>query len=237
MTKHDRVRPSHLPQGLIDLALRLGADPKGASDEVGFSQTGKMRISLNSRLWLPFTARQTMSVKSCAFAWNARFSPLGYMTVTDALEEGGGRLDVTALGVVPIVRSKRSAALTRGELIRYLAELPLVPDAILHNRDLSWREVDASTIAVTVGSGDTACEVVLGLGPDQRIVSAFCADRAASATPPFAPMPWRGQFSNYRLTNGRWIPSSAQVGWVIDGKVDTYWKGRIHTWSASDANG
>ena len=237
MTKHDRVRPSHLPQGIVELALRLGADSGCAFDEVGFSQTGKMRISLKSRLWLPFTARQTMSVKSCAFAWNARFSPLGYMTVTDALEDGGGRLDVTALGMVPIARSKRNATLTRGELVRYLAELPLVPDAILHNRDLSWREVDDSTIAVTAGTVDTACEVVLGLGPDQRIVSAFCADRAASATPPFAPMPWRGQFSDYRQTNGRWIPSAAQVGWVIDGKVDTYWKGRIENWRGCNAYG
>lgn len=237
MTEGDRGEPSLLPSAITELALRLGANPDCAFDEVAFSQTGKMRISLKSRLWLPFTARQTMSVKSCAFAWNARFSPLGYMTVTDALEDGEGRLDVTALGMIAIARSTSNAALTRGELIRYLAEIPLVPDAILHNQDLSWRELDASTIAVTAGSGDTACEVILGLGPDHRIVSAFCADRAASATRPFAPMPWRGQFSDYRQKNGRWIPSAAQVGWVIDGKVDTYWKGRIENWRGSNANG
>jgi hypothetical protein len=111
-----------------------------------------------------------MSVRSCAFAWNARFRPLGYLTVTDALEDGRGRLDVAALGMIPIARSKPGAALTRGEMIRYLAELP--PDAMLHNRDLDWREVDASTLAVTAGCSDTVCEVVLGLGSDERIISA-----------------------------------------------------------------
>lgn len=230
MTVHDAGHMKRLPQMVSDLALRLGADSNCPFDTVGFSQTGSMRISLKSRLWLPFTARQTMSVRSCAFAWNARFRPLGYMTVTDALEDGIGRLDVTALGMIPVASSKSSAALTRGELIRYLAELPLAPDAMLHNRDLAWREIDASTIAVTAGSGDNNCEVIVGLGTDQRIISAFCADRAASATPPFAPMPWRGAFSDYRQENGRWIPSAAQVGWVIDGKEDIYWKGMIRDW-------
>lgn len=230
MTIHDVSQVKRLPHVVSDLALRLGADPDCTFDTVGFSQTGAMRIALKSRLWLPFTARQTMAIRSCGFAWRARFLPLGYMTVTDALEKDAGRLDVTALGLFPIVRSKPNAALTRGELIRYLAELPLAPDAMLHNRDLDWREIDASTIAVTAGSGDTACEVVLGLGPDQRITSAFCANRAASATPPFAPMPWRCQFFDYRQQGGRWIPSAAQVGWVIDGKEDAYWKGRIERW-------
>lgn len=230
MTDPDSDILSRLPQMVSDLALRLGADPGCAFDTVEFSQYGSMRVSLKSRLWLPFTARQTMSVRSCAFAWKARFLPLGYMTVTDALEDGAGRLDVTALGIIPVAHSKPSAALARGELIRYLAELPLAPDAILHNGDLDWREIDAFTIAVTSGSGDTACEVVLGLGPDRRIISAFCANRATSTAPPFAPMPWRGVFSEYHQVNGRWIPSAAQVAWVIDGRDEGYWQGRIQDW-------
>lgn len=225
-----------LPPMVSDLALRLGADLNCPFNTVGFSQNGKMRISLKSTLWLPFTARQTMAVRSCAFVWNARFTPFGYMAVTDALEGGVGRLNVTALGVLPIARSKPSAALTRGELIRYLAELPLAPDAILHNRELGWRVIDSSTVAVTAGADDTACEVVLGLGPDQRIISAFCANRAAGTEPPFAPMPWRGAFFDYRQQNGRWIPSAAEVGWVIDGKNCLYWRGKMEGWATqSDA--
>jgi hypothetical protein len=216
-----------------DLALRLGADPTSAFTAVSFSQTGKMRLSLESRLWLPFKALQTMSVTSCAFAWRARFRPFGYLAVTDALEEGLGRLDVTALGLISLVRTKPNAALTRGELIRYLAELPLAPDAMLHNHDLEWREVDISTIAVTAGAGETRCEVVFSLGPDKRIRSAFSADRSRSAKPPYVPMPWRGEFADYRQQNGRWIPSAARVGWEIDGKEFLYWQGRIEHWEMS----
>jgi hypothetical protein len=232
MTGHQASQLKCPPPIVSDLALRLGADPDCAFDTVAFSQTGKMRISLKSRVWLPFTARQAMTVRSCAFVWNARFSPLGYMNVTDAFESGIGRLDVTALGLLPIARSKPNAALTRGELIRYLAELPLLPDAMLHNREIAWREIDSHTIAVTAGVGDTSCEVIFALGADKRVATAFCADRAASAAPPFLPMPWRGEFCNYRQKNGRWIPTEAQVGWVIDGKDDTYWKGVIRDWKS-----
>jgi len=108
MTDYDSGILGRLPKVVSALALRLGADPESAFETVDFSQTGLMRISLKSWLWLPFCARQTMAVRSCAFAWNARFLPLGYMTVTDALEDGVGRLDVTALGMIPVVRSTPS---------------------------------------------------------------------------------------------------------------------------------
>jgi hypothetical protein len=230
MTDPTLTKTPRLPTRVVDLALRLGADPKCAFDSVEFSQTGSMRISLESGLWLPFTARQRMSVRSCGFSWSAKFVPLGYLTVTDALEGGVGRLDVTALRLIPVARSKPGTALTRGELIRYLAELPLLPDAMLHNHDIAWREVAPSTIAVTAGSGDTSCEVTFELGADSNIVSAFCANRAASTTPPFSPMPWRCTFGEHRRRSGRWIPSMAQVCWVVNGKESPYWKGEIRDW-------
>jgi len=231
MTEHRSQHSHRLPQAVTELALRLGADPAAKFESVSFSQTGSMRPNLKSRLWLPFTARQTMSVRTCQFTWKARFRPLGYLAVTDALERGGGRLDVTAFGFIPLVRTKPGAALLRGELIRYLAELPLAPDAILHNHHLDWREIDAATLAVSAGTGETACEVVFSLGAEGRIRSAFCADRPASGEPPFTSMPWRGVFvADERQHEGRWIPSAAQVGWEIDGREEFYWKGEIRDW-------
>lgn len=189
-----------------------------------------MRISLNSKLWLPFRAHQTVSVTSCAFTRHARFQPFGYLAVTDAIEDGEGRLDVTALGLLPLVRIKPAASLTKGELIRYLAELPLVPDAILHNHQLSWRAINAATIAVSAGEGEAACEVVFSLGPDQRIRSAFSADRSANLKPPYTLTPWRGGFADYSNHDGRFVPSAMTVAWEFDGEPQAYWKGRIEDW-------
>ena len=221
-----------LPSAVRDLAMRLGADPVRRPETVTLHQTGEMKLDLTSTRWWRFTARQTMSVATSAFAWHARFRPLGYLSVTDAFENGSGRLDVTALGVIPLVRTRPGSTLTRGELMRYLAELSFVPDAILHNPDLRWRVEDATTFTVGAGTGEEAVEVTLSLGPDGRIDTIYAADRPRSVTAPFLPTPWRGNFADYRQRMGRWIPFAGQVAWVIDGVETVYWRGRLTDWSA-----
>jgi len=103
-----------LPNEVRALALRLGADPSRVTGHSVLRQTGEMKLSLASQRWHRFSARQTMAVTSCAFDWHAQFSPFGYLSLTDALKAGRGQLDVTALGLIPLVRSAPSVALMSG---------------------------------------------------------------------------------------------------------------------------
>lgn len=223
-----------IPNDVRDLALRLGAEPVLRARTVALTQTGQMRLSLSSNRWLAFTARQTISITSCDFDWQARFQPFGLLRVADALENGTGRLEAKALGLIPVMRAMPGAALTRGELMRYLAELSYAPDAMLHNLHLRWRVENADTIHVAAGSGDTAAEVRLSRGSDGRISSIFAADRPRSAKPPVLPTPWLGGFSDYQEREGRWIPYSGQVGWQIDGVETIYWRGQLTGWRLLD---
>ena len=184
-----------LPSAVRDLALRLGADPVRGPETVTLNQIGEMKLELASARWLPFTARQTMSVTSCAFAWHAGFRPFGYLSVTDAFENGTGRLDVTALGVIPLVRTPPRSTLTRGELMRYLAERAFVPTR-LHNHDLRWRVDDETTFFRQRRSRQETVKVTLALGSDGRIAGIHAADRPRSAKEPVLPTPWRGHFSD-----------------------------------------
>lgn len=220
-----------LPRRIRDLALALGADPDNRSGSVNLYQTGRMKLGLTSRFWLPFAAYQTISLGTCGFNWTARFQPLGWLSVTDALEDGAGRLDVTAMRVFPFVRSCASRELTRGELMRYLAELSLAPDAMLHNPHLRWRVDNADSFTVGAGHGTDAAEVTMTLGTDGRVASVFAPDRARSIKPPFLRTPWCGHFDNYRKVQGRWIPHTAQVAWVVDGVTLPYWRGALTEWS------
>jgi hypothetical protein len=189
-----------------------------------------MKLRLDTDGWLPFRASQTLEVTRCAFSWHARFWPLGYLAVQDALVDGEGRMNVTAFGVFPMVRSRSSAALTKGELQRYLAELPFAPDAILHNPALEWREIDRNRLAVATGDGAQRAEVIFTLDPDGRIGSVRAEDRPRSATAPTLPTPWEGHFSDYRSCQGRSVPFAAEVAWVIDGKRNLYWRGSPTDW-------
>lgn len=224
-------QPGNLPPSVLALANRLGARTVPEGLVVRLVQSGRMRRAVGSSSWMSFTARQSMQIGACDFAWRARFAPFGLIGVCDALENGVGRLDVTALGCVPIVRTPHTPALIRGELMRYLAELPWVPDAILANPALRWREGETNEIIVESGEGTSAAEITFGLDDAGRVTTVFAPDRPRSAVEPILPTPWRGRFSDYRLHQGRWIPFFGEVAWKIDGKEEVYWQGQLNDWA------
>lgn len=222
-----------LPAAVHDLASCLGVRPHDNPSAFRLTQSGRMKRDLNSKAWMAFTARQTISTRTCGFDWRAKAGPFGLISGRDALQGEEGRFDIMALGIIPIVRAAHTPALVRGELMRYLAEIAWAPHAILHNHALRWRVIDAATLAVSSGKGETVCEVTLSLDSDGRIAGSFAPDRPRSATMPILPTPWRGQFSDYRQHNGVWLPFSGEVAWEIDGKTMPYWQGRIEQWGAS----
>jgi len=234
MAEDDRLIRQRLPAAVYDLALRLGANPEMSRKTVKLKQTGRMKQRLGATSWMSFTATQTIDTGECAFDWRARVGPFGMISVRDALQGGQGRLDVMALGVIPVARAERSSALMRGELMRYLAELAWAPDAILFNTTLRWREDGPDRLAVSAGVGETAAEVTLTLDGEGRIAGAFAPDRPRSATAPVLPTPWRGRFSDYRRHGNIWLPFAGEVAWEIDGKETIYWQGQIEHWEASN---
>ena len=218
-----------LPVGVYDLALQLGARTAASGGEVHFRQRGKMK-DIGASRWMNFRAAQTIKLDHCAFEWRARAGPLGMIAVRDALEDGKGALSVTALGLFVISEPHTSAALTRGELLRYLAELPLAPDAILLNTKLQWQQIAADRFSVSAGAGATLSQLEVTLDGDGRIGSIHAPGRPRRVADHFVLTPWRGHFSDYQLKHGRWIPACAEVGWEIDGKLDICWQGQILDW-------
>ena len=148
----------------------------------------------------------------------------------DALKDDEGRLDIMALGFIPLARAEHSAALVPGELMRYLAELAWAPDAILFNTALRWREDGPDRLVVSAGTGETTSEGTPSLDNEGPISGAYAPDRPRSTTASFLPTPWRGRFSDYRHHNGKWLPFAGEVAWEIDGTEVVYWQGQIESW-------
>lgn len=181
--------------------------------------------------WMSFTAKQTISTTACAFDWRARTGPAGVVSVRDALVDGRGVLDVRALGFIPLAHAD-SAAVTRGELMRYLAELALAPAAILGNTSLRWRNEGPDRLIVSAGAGEMAADVSVTLGSDGRIASIFAPDRQRGVGADSLPAPWNGRFSDYRQHGGCWLPFHAEVSWTVDDAEFVYWEGDMTSWTA-----
>lgn len=215
-----------LPDAVRALAERLGCNGVEPMQRVALRQTGVMRQDASAK-WMRFKAQQTIETATCAFDWRARAGPFNSMHVRDAFDGVDGDLSVRLLGVMQIAGAAPSPELNRGELLRYLAELPWAPDALLLNPALSWRCESERELWVSATSGETSGEIRLTLGEDGLVAEAFAEGRPRSIDGGFVITPWRGTFSEYAMTNGRMIPRSAEVAWVGERGVELVWSGRI----------
>jgi hypothetical protein len=142
---------------------------------VRLTQIGYLRLKPGSKA-VDFSAAQIMSVVEVGFLWRAWFRMAGVsMQIIDYVVGSEAGLEGRLLSSVPVVRMTGSDAMFRGEAMRYLAELMWNPDAILFNPQLTWRVLDARTLAVATGEGARRCEVRLILNED--------GDRSAHRTP------------------------------------------------------
>lgn len=217
-----------LPPEVSTLAKRLGASLKHPARYVDLSQSGTMWFKPGASPQ-HFTARQRIGTSSSGFVWRAKIGPFGMTRVVDALVNERGFLEARLFGILRVAKIDGTAALTQGEALRYLAELPLNPDAILFDHALEWTVCDPRTITVATGTGASRAEITLGLDKDGLILTASAVSRAYGETDKH--YPWHGRFCDYQEVNGRQIPMQAEVAWVIDGKDFIYWRGKMECWT------
>jgi len=91
-----RLRAFCFPGG-EDAARRIRA--------IRTTEKGEIRMSPEAR-WIPFTAEQLTDSTRSSFRWEARINPgkISSAVVTDAYEEGHGRLAIKLGGVLPVKR-------------------------------------------------------------------------------------------------------------------------------------
>lgn len=177
-----------------------------------------------------FAARQSIDLARPQFEWRASTGPLSAVTVIDKLAKDETCSEVRICGLLRFASSARNdPAVIKSQIMRYLAELPWAPDAILLNRMLKWT-ADNQTVVVSADSRAGPCSVNFSLDPQGRIASISAADRPRIEEGRFVERPWRGMFADYRRHCGRWLPFKAEVGWILGGTFVTVWHGNVKTW-------
>jgi hypothetical protein len=199
----------------------------GIPRQVRVMQVGEMRQKPGGR-WLRFSAVEEFAVEEVGFAWRARFpiAPLVSLRVVDRYAAGEGQLDARLFGLVPLMRAQ-GQDVARGEALRYLAELPWVPQAMLANRQLEWRELDTETVEVAtrVGSAREALRLQFDAAGD--IIGTRADERPRAEDKQIVPRPWVGGYGDYGIVGGIRVPTRAEVRWELADGPFTYWRGRI----------
>lgn len=216
---------SEAPERVRSCALRgLGHDAARAA-QVRIAQEGEMWLRPGGRA-LRFVAIQRSATDRVAFAWRARFPLVGPLAlhVLDRYERGEGELVVRAAGLR--LQRKRGLEISRGEAVRYLAELPWVPAAVLRNRELEWSSGDDDTVSVATRVGGERVVARLEFDARGNVSRVSSEDRSFDANG-WARTPWGGEFRAYATIGGLLVPTAAEVYWELDSGRFTYWRGRL----------
>ncbi len=159
-----------------------------------------------------------------AFSWHARFPILPFlaMRIHDGLQSGVGLMRGRLTGI-PFM-NERGPALTIGTAMRYLAEIPWVPYAMLANDRLHWRQVDDITGEVSTDTlfGRAAVSIQFDAGGD--VVRAYSDARPRDGD---VARPWGGFYGDYAAVGGVRVPRTAEVRWELPEGPFTYWRGEI----------
>lgn len=217
-----------LPDALRAAVVAAGAGQGGAARAVRLTQDVELQRA-PGQPFQPATASQTIGLGAPGFIWFAENPgiPVPMARVIDAYVGGEGRLSVRLVGSIP-VGDARGPEIDRAEAMRYLAELPWAPDAILGNPEIVWIDL-----------GDGWVEASLPLAPrpatvrfrieDGDIVEMLADDRPAEqdSNGTYVLRNWRALFSDYQVTGGRRIPMRGEVGYIRDGAYVPYFRGTV----------
>ena len=218
-----------LPPEIRSFAERGLAGASPGARAVVLEQAFRLRRSPDEA-WQDMKAEQVIALGQAGFVWDARqpAGPLTAITVLDAYVEGKGQLTARLLGAVPVANASGDA-LDLSEAMRYLAELPWAPDAILGNPDLRWSGLAGGRFAVSLDVGETVASVVFTLNEAGDIAGFEASGRPAETGPDGAPVlrDWRGTFGDYQTIGGRRVPLRGEVGYVYKTGYAPYWIGQL----------
>lgn len=168
-----------------------------------------------------FTATEEFAVDEVGFSWKARLpmAPLLAMRIHDGFARGEGWM-LGRFDGVPFMK-KSGPELALGAALRYLAEIPWAPHALVANRQIAWRELDAHRVEASTKAGGARAAVTFEFDAAGDIVGVFAESRPRDGD---IDRPWRGRFGDYRIRGGIRIPTAGEVSWILPDGRFTYFE-------------
>jgi hypothetical protein len=216
-----------------EFAIRNGGRVGGPS-AVTMMQDAEMRLAIDQPFFR-LDASQLSGTRQPGFVWQAAgaIAMIVPLRIVDFYVDGLGELEVRIAGSVPVATSSGPET-AKGEAMRYLAELPWNPDAILNAPSLRWRQVDKATVEVSMLTSGGPAMVSLHFDGEGDITAIEAEDRPRAGD---TPARWIGRFSDYAQVGAYRFPRYGEVAWDLAAGEFVYWRGAILSVSSSGSPG
>lgn len=120
-----------------------------------------MRLAIDQPFF-QLDASQLSGTTTPSFVWqpSGTMSGIVPLQIVDAYVAGVGELEVRIAGSIPVA-SAGGPETAKGEAMRFLAELPWNPDAVLNADGLTWRQIDETSVEVSVETSGGQARVTM----------------------------------------------------------------------------
>lgn len=196
---------------------------------------GTMNMSATGEQWKPFTSRQRVVTRRPGFLWDAQVVMFPGLPahVEDSYIAGHGRLIAKVLGLFTVADSQGEGEIARGEFMRYFAETPWYPTALLPSQGVRWEAVDDASARATITDGPITLTLLFRFNDAGLIASVRAEARGAGAGKDgvMVMLPWDCAFSDYQPQGGMLIPMAGEAAWVRPEGRKVYFVGHVKTLS------
>ncbi len=223
---YDEKEIEGLPEPVQRFFQTVLNDGQAIASAVKLSQQGLFNLSETEDKWSPFTATQLAIAQRPGFDWDARIqmAPGVNAFVHDTYLLGEGSLHASLLGLFTIADVHGTPENNQGELLRFFAEAPWYPTALLPSQGVRWDAIDDTSARATLTDGATTVSLVFQFNAEGAIATCRAEARYRDK---LTAMPWCGRFWEYSVRNGMLIPLEGEVGWEYPEGIRLYFKGTI----------
>jgi hypothetical protein len=195
--------------------------------------TGTMNMSATAEQWKPFASRQRVVTRRPGFLWDAAVLMFPGLPayVEDSYIAGRGRLIAKVLGLFAVADLQGAGEIARGEFMRYFAESPWYPTALLPSQGVQWEAVDDASARATIVDGPITLTLLIRFNDAGLIASLHAASRGAGVGKDGAMLmlPWDCALSGYHPQDGMLIPRIGEAAWVRPEGRKVYFVGQVRT--------
>ena len=179
--------------------------------------------------WKPFTSSQRALTHRPGFLWNGRVSMLPGLAahVHDSYIAGTGTLHAVMLGLFTVAEVQGGGEIARGELMRYFAEMPWYPTALLPSQGVRWAAVDDRSANATLVDGPISLTLLFRFDEAGLIASVHADARGGGVGKDMVMLPWECIASNYQLRDGMMVPTVGEAAWMRPEGRKPYFIGRL----------
>jgi hypothetical protein len=190
---------------------------------------GTFNMSETGERWTPFTSHQRVITRRPGFVWDARIAmaPGMRVRVHDAYVNGHGLLHASLSGLFTVARAEGTTQIAEGELMRFLAEAPWYPTALLPAEGVRWTPRDDRSASATLVDGAIAVSLIFSFHDSGLIESIYASARGRTVGDQIVPTSWEGRWQQYETREGMRIPTEGEVAWLLPEGRKPYWRGRL----------